>query len=231
MKKSFLYSSCCVGQNICKCFDKLTPVEKKLIEDNSALVTYKKHEIICKQGGLVSHVMFLERGLVKVYLDNADNLLVLKIIPEGHLFGLTSLSEAHNTHQYSAMTYIDSEVRQIDIHLFRTLLKNNPLFAKEIIDIQNANSVQIYNRFFCLTYKQAFGRLADIILCLSERVFKNKEFDFPLSRKELAELSGLSSETVIRLLKKFTEDGLISLEGKMIKVISFDKLKNISDKG
>ncbi len=43
--------------------------------------------------------------------------------------------------------------------------------------------------------------MADILLCLSDRIFKNSEFDLPLSRKELAELSGMSSETVIRMLQ------------------------------
>ena len=75
------------------------------------------------------------------------------------------------------MAYIDSVVRQIDINIFRQLVKQNSDFAKEVIDILSANSVQIYGRFFCLTHKQAFGRLADIILCLSDRVFKNKEFE------------------------------------------------------
>ena len=46
-------------------------------------------------------------------------------------------------------------------------------------------------------HKQSFGRLADILLCLSDRVFRNEEFDLPLSRKDLSELSGLSVETVI----------------------------------
>ena len=91
--------------------------------------------------------------------------------------------------------------------------------------------MQIYGRFFCLTQKQAYGRLADIILCLSDRVFKTSEFDLPLSRKDLAELSGMSSETVIRMLKKFQEDNLIKMTGKNFKVIDYDRLKRISETG
>jgi len=91
--------------------------------------------------------------------------------------------------------------------------------------------VQIYGRFFCLTHKQAYGRLADILLCLSDRVFKNSEFELPLSRKELAELSGMSSETVIRMLKKFNEEGLIALDGKKFIINDFSRLRRISDTG
>lgn len=225
------FSGCTVSLNQCRCFDSLTDKEKKLVEDNSVIIEYRKGEIICKRGALASHVMFLEKGLAKVYLDDGINSLVLKILPEKNLIGLASVSDEINTFEYSVMAYIDSEIRQIDIKVFRELLCTNPVFAKEVIDILSANSVQIYGRFFCLTHKQSFGRLADIILCLSDRVFKKDEFELPLSRKELAELSGLSSETVIRMLKTFREEGLISMEGKVLKIIDHAKLRNISENG
>lgn len=203
----------------------------KFIEDNSVKIKYKKKELICKQGSFVSHVMYMEQGLAKVFLDDGTNSLVLKIIPNGNFIGLASVSEEHNTYHYSAMAYIDSEVRQIDINAFRQLLKRNADFSKEVIDILSSNSVQIYGRFFCLTHKQAYGRLADIILCLADRIFKNSQFELPLSRKDLAELSGMSSETVIRMLKKFEEDGLIRIEGKNFFILDYPRLRRISETG
>ncbi|MFC2137418.1 Crp/Fnr family transcriptional regulator [Bacteroidota bacterium] len=203
----------------------------KLLEKNSAIIEYKKGEIICKQGSLVSNVMYMKQGLAKVFIDNGSNSLVLKIIPDKNLIGLASVSEEYNTYQYSAMAYIDSIIRQIELNTFRQLLKQNSDFAKEVIDILSSNSVQIYGRFFCLTHKQAFGRLADILLCLSDRVFKTPEFELPLSRKDLAELSGMSAETVIRMLKKFGEDGLIEMNGKNFKVIDYSRMKRISETG
>lgn len=213
------------------CFDKLTAEERKLVNDNSVVINYRKGETICKQGGFVSQVMFLEKGLAKVVLDSGGNSLVLKIICDGNLIGLSSVSEERNTYHYSAITYVESEVRQIDLGVFRMLLQQNAAFAKEVIDILTANSVQIYGRFFCLANKQAYGRLADIILCLSERVFKHYEFDLPLSRRELAELSGMSQETVIRILKKFNDEKLISMEGKKFRVVDFERLQLISETG
>jgi CRP/FNR family transcriptional regulator len=224
-------TSCTINSHNCRCFEKLSKEEMDILDTHSVRIKYKKREIICKQGSFVSHVMYVEKGLAKVFLDNGSNNLVLKIIPEGNLLGLTSVSEDHNTFQYSAMAYVDSEVKLIDINIFRQMVRQNPGFASEVIDILSANSVQIYGRFFCLTHKQAYGRLADILLCLSNRVFKTSEFDLPLSRKDLAELSGMSSETVIRMLKKFGDDGLITLEGKRFKVLDFERLQKISEIG
>lgn len=231
MTNKYQISSCTISSVHCRCFEKLSPAESKLVDENSVFIKYKKGEIICKQGGFVSHVMYVENGLTKVFLDNGNNSLVLKIIPGGNLLGLSSISEVNNTFNYSAAAYIDTEIRQIDINVFRQLLQQNADFAREVIDILSANSVQVYGRFFCLTHKQAYGRLADILLCLSDRIFKQAEFDLPLSRKDLAELSGMSPETVIRMLKKFNEEGLISMEGKNFKIVDYARLQRISETG
>lgn len=224
-------TSCCVGSHKSECLAALNEEEYNVLLSNSVLIKFDKHEIIYKQGGFVSNIMLVESGLVKVYIENEFNSLVLKIVTEGHLLGLTSVSEKINTHQYSAMTYIDSMIRQIDLKYFRMLITKNPNFAKAVIDILNANSIQINNRFFCITHKQAYGRVADIIICLSERVFKSDVFDLPLNRKQLAELTGLTPETVIRLLKQFSDEGLIKVNGKSIEVVDFNLLKKISQKG
>ncbi|MBN1340664.1 MAG: Crp/Fnr family transcriptional regulator [Bacteroidales bacterium] len=231
MENTQQYTGCTIGLSHCKCFEKLTGPEKDLLEASSVKLNYKKGEIICKQGSFASHVMFMEKGLAKVFLEDGTSSLVLKIIPDGNLLALSSLSEENKTYQYSAMAYIDSEVRQIDIVFFRSLLRSNADFAREVIDILSANSIQIYGRFFCLTNKQAYGRLADILLCLADRIFKKNEFELPLSRKDLAELSGMSPETVIRMLNKFNEEGLIRLEGKNFSIVEYARLKRISETG
>jgi len=231
MEEAARFSGCTLSYHQCRCFEKLSTEQKNFLDSNSVTINYRKGEMICKQGGFVSHVMYMEKGLAKVFLENSVNSLVLRIIPDGNFLGLSSISETHSNFPYSAMAYVDSEIRQIDVNAFRILMEQNHEFTKEIIDILSANSLQIYGRFFCLTYKQAFGRLADILLCLSDRIFKTTEFDLPLSRKELAELSGMSSETVIRMLKEFNEEGIIKMDGKAIEVIDYNRLKQISDTG
>jgi len=173
----------------------------------------------------------MKEGLAKVYLDNGSNSLLLRIIPDGSFIGLSAVSEEYSTFPYSAKAYIDSTIVQTDVKIFKQLLTQNAEFAKGIIDILSSNSVQIYGRFFCLTYKQAYGRLADIILCLSDKIFKQDNFELPLSRKDIAELSGMSSETVVRMLKKFNEEGLIKMNGKQLEVLDVKRLQRISETG
>jgi CRP/FNR family transcriptional regulator len=231
MEEATKFSACTLNFHECKCFEKLTPEQREFLDANSVKIKYKKGEIICKQGGFVSHVMYMEKGLAKVFLENSSDSLVLRVTPDKNFLGLASVSEHHSYFPYSAMAYVDSEIRQIEVGAFRSIMAQNFDFTKEIIDILSSNSLQIYGRFFCFTYKQAFGRLADILLCLADRIFKRCDFDLPLSRKELAELSGMSPETVIRMLKEFNDEGLIRMDGKSIEVLDYDRIKKISETG
>lgn len=231
MEENRQFSGCTISSFDCRCLQKLTQEEQLLFDENSVRISYKKGEMICKQGGFVSQIMYVEKGLAKVYIDNGKNALLLRLVPDGSFIGLSAVADEFTTFPYSAKVYIDTVIRQIDVKIFRHVIEKNNAFAREIINILSANSVQMYGRFFCLTYKQAYGRLADILLCLSERVFKKPRFDLPLSRKDIAELSGMSAETVVRLLRKFSEDNLVRIQGKSIEVMDVEKLQRISETG
>ncbi|NOQ27373.1 MAG: helix-turn-helix domain-containing protein [Bacteroidales bacterium] len=231
MNKITALNSCAVSNAKSLSFDLLTSEEAELIDENSIEVKYKKGETICKFGTIAPHIIHLKKGLAKIYLEGLNNSLILKIIPPGKLIGLTSILDGNNVFPYSAQVYEDSVATLIDIKVFRTIITQNAKFAASVIDILCENSLQTFGRFFCLTHKQLYGRMADILLCLAERIFNLTEFDLNLSRKELAELTGMSTESVIRMLKKFKDDGIIEMKGKKLKIVDYEKLKKISDYG
>ena len=229
--KNIYSNSCTVIYNKNSCFDELTEDELKLIEENKIQLTYKKGEIISKQGSFASHIIFLRKGLAKVYIEGKSKNLILKITPPGNLIGLPCLFDGNNVFLYSASTYVDSEVDLIDIELFKKLILKNSKFAFRVIKTLNENTVQTYGRFFCLTNKQMHGRLADILLCLSQRIYKCESFNLPLTRSDLAELTGMSTESVIRVMKDFKEDGLIKITGKDVELVNIEMLMKISEVG
>jgi CRP-like cAMP-binding protein len=231
MNQNTYPNTCVVRTPEGTCFDLLTEDEKKLVDDNMVEVFYKKGEIICKQGSFASKIIFLSEGLVKVYLEGNPKNLILTITPKNNLVGLPSIYEGNNTFLYSVSPYVDSWAKLIDINVFKLLLKQNAIFASRIIDILNENTAQAYGRFFCLTRKQFHGRMADIMLCLSDRIFKSLEFELPLSRNDLGDLTGMSTESVIRIMKEFKDDKLIKVSGKNITILDSDRMRKIGDVG
>jgi len=220
--------SCFLENQHTTCFEYLTSEEQELVNKNRIELSYKKGEILAKQGTFASHIIFLNEGLVKVYLEGRPKDLILKIVPSNHLIGLPSIYDGNNRFIYSVATYSASTVSLIDISLFKQLLHNNSKFATKIINILNEDTALIYGRFFCLTMKQSHGRVADILLCLANRVYKAPKFELAISRNDLADLTGLASESVIRILKEFKDERLISIEGKIIHILDGEGLERIS---
>ena len=224
-------TSCIIENQDMSCFDLLSKEEKDKLFSNHVSITYKKGENITKQGSFASHIVFLEEGLVKAYLEGNPKDLILKIIPSHHLVGLPSIYDGNNTFLYSTSAYVDSKVKLIDIELFKSFIQTNAQFSAKIINILNENTAQIYGRLYCLIQKQAHGRVADILLCLSQRVFKNKTFKLSFTRNDLGDLTGLSSESVIRILKEFTNEKIIKINGKDFELLDIPRLEKISHIG
>lgn len=231
MNKNFYPNSCTVYQTTIDCFNYLTPKEIQEVENNQVEVLFKKGETIAKQGSFASYIILLTEGLIKIYVENANETLILKIVSQGNLIGLPALFEDKNVFPYSVLTYKNSTAKLIDINIFKKLIKENSKFSYEVMKIISSNAIQVYGRFFCFEKKQSYGRLADIILCLSNNIFRNYKFTLPLSRKELAELAGMSSESVIRILKKFKDEGLIKENCNTIEIIDPERLTKISQHG
>ena len=226
-----MYNTCTIGYDVINCFKKLTDDELLLLEKNRVEVSYKKGENICKQGTFASHIMYVCDGLVKVYMENDITTLTLKILPSGNIIGLTALLDDSNVFQYSAYAYKNTKIRLMDLKIFKELILKNSAFANEIINILCENSIQTFSRFFCFTQKQSYGRMADTLLCLASRIFKSNELDLDLSRKELGDLTGMTPESVIRILSKFKQDKLIAMNGKRLIILEYEKLQQISDHG
>ena len=224
-------TSCTVGNSNCNCFDHLTDEQGQLVKENQVIVEYRKGEIIAKQGTFATHILYICEGLAKVYYEDSNKNLILRIASAGSLIGLTSLPLSQNIFQYTASAYVDTTVKLIDINIVRKLVVENGKFASSIIDVLCDISIQKNSRFFCLSHRQSYGKLADILLCLAGNIFKTEKFDLQLSRKELAELSGMSTESVIRTLKNFQDDGMIKITGKTFEVIDPEGLMKICQLG
>ncbi|MFA9389868.1 MAG: Crp/Fnr family transcriptional regulator [Prolixibacteraceae bacterium] len=225
--------SCSFSFSDAKVFETLSEEELALIKKNSIEVKYKKGEMIFKQGTFATHIGLLTIGLAKVFIanENSDQKLILKILPPVNLLGVAFLSEDNPILFYSVQAYIDSTVELIDINVMRQILGQNAPFAKRIIDIMCEHTLINYGRFYCMTNKQTYGRMADVLLCLANRIYKTSSFDLELSRKELAELAGMSVESTTRILTKFKSDHLISMKGKNFEILDAQKLVEISQKG
>jgi CRP/FNR family transcriptional regulator len=75
------------------------------------------------------------------------------------------------------------------------------------------------------------GRVADLLLYLKNEIFLCNPFNTRLSRQELADMTGMTMESFIRILKEFKVSGIIAVDGSNIHILDEEALMLISRKG
>ncbi len=209
----------------------LSKSELDQINFNSRESQVKKGEIILHEGSLTSHIIYLKTGLVKEFVKpSPDREQILSIVKQHTYLGLPSLfGDRINHYSYSALDNV--KVCYIDINVFNNLIKKNGQFAYEILVSVSRDSLNNFHRFINQSQKRIYGRVADAILYFGRIVYESNEFCLPFTRKEFADLIGVSRESATRVLLKFKEEGIIEIKGRMMEILKMELLEQISRKG
>jgi CRP/FNR family transcriptional regulator len=225
----------CVDCNTCTerspLFNDLTTEELELMNKDRYTVKFNSGEIIIKQGTTGTKIISLVDGMAKIYIEgyNNKNLLLAITKPWGLIGGPGVHTDDKNHYSVSALT--ETTVCFINRENFNEVLKRNSKFASEMLRHISQKAIINFDKMVSLTQKQMNGRMADAIIYLSEIVFNSNSFDMVISRQDLADLSGMSKDSAIRILKEFEKDNIISLDGKKIEIPDVQKLKDISATG
>lgn len=212
-------------------FKNLTKKELNIVNQNRYEATFNAGEIIFKAGTPLSSGVFLISGLVKVYLEGkGGKKLILSIAqPSVLLAGPGTYTDLR--HYYSVTALTDIRACFIDIKILKELAMKNPRFAEGWLSDITYKAKNLFDRMLSLTQKKMHGRLADALLYLSQDVYESDDFEIHLSRKELGELANMAKESVVRILKEFSRDGIIRENCPSIEILDKKMLQKISDRG
>jgi CRP/FNR family transcriptional regulator, polysaccharide utilization system transcription regulator len=210
----------------CLCSEELDLIDKRRIE-----VHFRSGELIFKQGTPNLHFLCLTKGKVKTYIEGFDdkNLILQIIKPVEYILGPGIYAD--QMHHFSAMAIEDSVACLVDLETFKHLIRTNPDFAEDFLRKISLNSIFTYDSFLSLTQKQMPGRLADVLLYLEEKIYESTTFHCSLSRQDLADMSGMSKESAIRILRDFKDMGLITVDGNDFEILNTEQLRHISQTG
>jgi len=213
------------------CFQMLTSDEAQIVKASKTQVLFRKDDNLTKQGAFASYVLFIITGFAKQYLEgDGIKSYNLRIIKPGEFIGLSSVFSG-NTFTYSSVAITDCQVFLIEKAAIAKVAKENGEFGFQIIKRYCEQNTNLLGTVRSLMYKQMNGRLAETLLYIDSVNAVRPEIFQLLSRKDLADFAGISTESTVKLLKSFEKDGLIELHEKDIKIINYDALDEISSKG
>jgi len=211
------------------CF--LTDEQLNSINESRLEVHYKKGELILKKGGPLTHIICISKGLAKVNLENNNGKQVLLglIKPVEFIAGPGFLIDEQ--HHFTVSAIEDTEACFIDIRTYKEVMSKNPEFLMELVKYLNKHIIRYFNKINNLAHKHMHGKMADTLLYLADEVYHSDVFETYLTRQDLADMSAMTKESSIRILKEFKEDGIIDFNNARFKILKKDSLLQISKNG
>lgn len=218
-------------ENSSDCFQSLGLEDLQIINENKTQLTFFKGETIFKQGAFAPHVLFVNKGLVRIYVQTDKNKQVnIRIAKQGDFMAFSSIFRK-NTYLYSAISLKDSTICMIDKEALKKLLLKNPDFAMQINSRNCHNEGRYIDIIHNISYKQMRGKLASALIYLSSDEFKDEDVYEYLTRQNIADFASISVESAVKFIKEFEKEGIIGLHGKRISIQNKKKLEEINMRG
>lgn len=200
----------------------------KLIER----LSIPKGEFIFKEGMDSDRLYIVNGGSFKVYRYTKDGKeQILYILTEGDYFGELNLLKTEAL-EFSAIALEDTYLCTIRKADFDGLLAAYPSLYGKILEHAYERINTLETTIQTLTAKDVDSRIATLLLNLAEQfgIQKQGHIEIPLklTREEMANLIGLTRETVSRKLSQFQGEGLIELvDSRTIRLINMPALEAI----
>lgn len=198
------------------------------VTKNHRVKHYALREHVFREGDAPIFLYFLNRGKVKTFKMNDDGKeYITGLYNSGDFFGYTALLE-HDNYTDSAQVIDDAEVLLIPKDDFYHLMGSNPEVISSFIKLLADNILQKEEQLIELAYSSVRKRVASALVQVHEKYNTEHRDDFTISlgREDIASIVGTATETVIRALSEFKEDGYISSKGRDIKILNIQALKD-----
>ncbi|RSK37318.1 Crp/Fnr family transcriptional regulator [Hymenobacter metallilatus] len=204
--------------------------ELSLVAGGKLHQSYRKGQVIFEQGSRAVGLYCVFQGKVKISKLSADGKeQIIRLAREGDVLCYRSLMMGQVcTTAATALT--DCVVCLIPRPDFFSLLEQNSQFSNSLLRLMARNLGEAEERLLHTAYKPVRERLAEALLLLYQafQPATDVPFSIPVSREDLAALTGTTKETASRLLSEFRDEGLVATQGSRITVLSQPRLTQLA---
>lgn len=201
---------------------------KNFFDDYGKISSFKKDEPIFNEGDHANNVYLILKGVVKCYkLDEQGKELITALCSADEFLGFTSLMDNLPYQEY-AMAIEDVEIAGIARSELKTILEENQKVSLEMLEVMAVNILEIKKQLLQMAYSSVRKKTAQTLLQFAKAMKKGAKESLEINRGDLAHVAGVATESLIRTLSDFKNEGLIAVENRKIKILDLESLEYIN---
>jgi len=193
--------------------------------------SYSKGEVIIQEGEKIQEFLYMKEGLIKLSrkIDGERD----QILSFSKPFDFVSIFSVFSSeyYKYSVTAVEDTVVCILDLNVVKKHAQENAMFTMDLMSRISGATDKIIIDNLTVKRKNLKGRVAHVLLYFANHIYDKNEFELPVSRREIAEYIGMTTENVIRTLSEFRKDKIIKIYGKDIQIADMKRLQDISEFG
>lgn len=223
-----------LSEGLSEIWSVLSPDEKHLIADNFVVHTFKKNQLIYAEADEPRMLWCLLRGKVKLYKEGfGGREQILRLYRPIQYFGYRAYF-AREHYVSSAAAFEPSTIGTVPMQVVEQMIDNNRelawFFIRELSRHLGGSDTKIVS----LTQKHIRGRLAEALILMRDNYGyeeDGKTLKIYMAREDIANLSNMTTSNAIRTLSALAQERIILVDGRRIKIMDEEALRNISKFG
>jgi CRP-like cAMP-binding protein len=193
--------------------------------------SFNNGNTIINEGEPIREFIYMKEGLVKLSRKSSNS--KEQIISFAKPFDFVSLLSVFSSdrYKYSVTALENTVVCMLDLDVIKKHARQNAMFTMDLMTRISEATDKIIVDNLEIKRKNLKGRVAHVLLYFSKHIYQSNEFELPVSRREIADYIGMTTENVIRSLSEFRKDKIIRIFGKDIQILDLHRLETISELG
>lgn len=213
-------------------FRRLKPEDRERIAEVSRVATFSRGEAIFNEGDPAASFYVVTAGRVKISkMTPGGSELILEIFGVGDPLGAVAVYE-DLPFPATATALEDTSCVLIPRQRFFALLETHPTLVRGLLLGLTSRLVELTNRLAELTRTRVEGRLARLFLKMAEQTGhhdpRGELVPVVLSRQELADLTGTTIETAIRIMSRWHKQNVVHTERDGFVIANRQALESLS---
>ncbi len=205
---------------------------KKLDEMIEKRRQVKQGQMLYANGDPFTSLYAIRTGFFKTCVVNEDGReQVTDFQMAGEIIGLDGI--VSDQHSCNAIALEDAEVCIMPFASVEDLSREIPALQRHVHRIMSREIVRENGMMMMLGNMRAEERLAAFLLNLVQRLhargFSQSEMVLRMTREEIGSYLGLKLETISRTFSKLSDEGIIEVKQRYVKILAPDALKKLSN--
>ena len=203
---------------------------KKLDEVVATRKQVKQGQMLFSNGDAFTSLYAIRTGFFKTCISNEDGReQVTGFQMAGEIIGLDGI--VTDQHSCNAVALEDAEVCVMPFANVEELSREFPVLQRHVHKVMSREIVRENGMMMMLGNMRAEERLAAFLLNLVQRLhargFSQSEMILRMTREEIGSYLGLKLETISRTFSKLSDDGIIEVKQRYVKILAPEELKKI----